>query len=190
MRALVALAVVLATSNASAAKPYLSLDLAGERTSGTYHWVRPATALGLSKISTTVTGYGLSLGGAAGVTLGSSVSLAVEGSVAYDCRRSSRIKGFGNFGRARVGFRGELRDEPPFYVRAAFGLEWLGVGTSGDDIAQGWDPENMHGLYAGLTVGLRTTIFGPFLRAEIAHDTSEHSSFTPVTLAIGADLTF
>jgi hypothetical protein len=188
MRFAIALAVVLVTPTASAAKPYLSLDLAGERTSGTYHWSRQA--IGLSEFSTTVTGYGVSLGGAVGATLASSVSIAAEGSVAYDSGSSDNVQAFGRLaGRARVGFRCELRDEPPFYLRAAFGLEWLGLANSGDDVDQGWEPENMRGLYGALTVGVRTTHLGPFVRAEIAHDTSEHASFTPVTLAIGADLT-
>jgi hypothetical protein len=188
MRFAIALAVVLLASTASAAEPYLSLDLAGERTSGAYHWSRPT--IGLSEVDTTVTSYGASLGAAVGVTLGSSVSLAIEGSGALDGASADSLAAFGNLGRVRTGFRCELRDEPPFYLRAAFGLEWLYVSRAGTDVNEGWSPENMHGLYGGLTVGVRSTHLGPFLRAEIAHDTSEHSSFTPVTLAFGVDLTW
>jgi hypothetical protein len=186
---LVVFALVLSGPAAKAAEPYLSTDLALERTSGAYHYGR--IDLGVANnFATNVSGYGVALGAGFGLTFRSSVAIALEGSLATDSASAEGIQSFGNLGRFRAGARFELRDEPPFYARAAFGLEWLRVGRSDDELAAGWAPENMHGLYGSLSVGLRTAHLGPFLRADIAHDISEHAAFTPVTLALGADLTF
>jgi hypothetical protein len=192
--------LVLVTSSASA-NPYLSVDAGFVHRSGSYRWasapypVAGNTDPSLVVLDATATGSGAAIDVAAGWTIHRAVSVAVEGGISYASGSSTGLRygGIGEIFDARIGPRLEVRCRYPLYARIASGIEWIGFGMSGnlvgarDNVVEN---EALRGIYGALTVGLRMTHLGVFARGEVTRATSEHATYTPLGIVIGADATW
>jgi hypothetical protein len=190
----------LATSTAQA-DPYVSVDAGFAHRTGAYRWANPGSPISGSTDPSPVAfdahanGNGAAVDLAAGWTIHRAVSVAAEGGVAYTGERSggSDWAGVSELLALRLGTRLENRCRYPLFLRVASGVEWIGLGTGSLTIAppeSSLASESMRGVYGALTLGVRMTRLGLFARGEVTRANSEHATFTPLGLVIGADATW
>ena len=177
---------------------YAALDVGLAHRTGVYGWNGPSAGSGAPapiEFDGRIQGTGVLAHLALGGTFRRRWSIAGEGGLGFLTGDSSGIPhtGVSQLYLGRLGLRVERRFGESFFLRGAAGFEWVGFGYSQASIGSPdnvFDGESTRGIYAGVTAGVRGRHVGGFLRADVAHEVSEHGRYTPITLSLGIDFTW